>query len=184
MKLNYLKKLLDHNNIICLQEVHGKDEFLQAIQVLGPRFRLFGAFLPDNENAGGSAICIHRNHFVNIRSGQHSLDIINVHFEPELTLSQLRGTLCIVHTHWLAHHRGVGVILGHFNNCDPEEGRFNYWNQTFTDGDPGKTAVFHSFFASVLEVAQSVYTRRDATALGVVRTLSRIDRNFINLSMG
>ena len=29
-KLNCLKKLLDRNNIICLQEVHAKDEFLQA----------------------------------------------------------------------------------------------------------------------------------------------------------
>ena len=29
------------------------------------------------------------------------------------------------------------------NICDPEEGRFNVWNQTFTDGDLGKTAVFH-----------------------------------------
>ena len=101
-KLNYLKKLLDHTNIICLQEVLGKDEFLQAIHVLGPRFRLFGTFLPDNENAGGSAICIHRNlrsegaivthvvtcqgrdHLMKIRSGQHSLVIVNVHFEPEL----------------------------------------------------------------------------------------------------
>ena len=45
----------------CLQEVHGKDEFLRAIQVLAPRFRLFGTFLLDNENAGGSAICIHRD---------------------------------------------------------------------------------------------------------------------------
>ena len=38
-----------------------KDEVLQAIQVLGPRFRLFGTFLPDKEKAGGSAICIHRD---------------------------------------------------------------------------------------------------------------------------
>ena len=30
-KLNYLKKLLDHNNIICLQEEHGKDEYLQVL---------------------------------------------------------------------------------------------------------------------------------------------------------
>ena len=59
-KLKYLKKLLDYN-IICLQEVHGKNEFLQAIRVLAPRFRLFGTFLPDNENAEGSAICIHRD---------------------------------------------------------------------------------------------------------------------------
>ena len=37
-KLNYLKKnSWSHNNIICLQEVHGKDEFLQAIQVGAPR---------------------------------------------------------------------------------------------------------------------------------------------------
>ena len=56
-----LKKLLDRNNISCLQKVHGKDEFLQAILVLAPQFRLFGTFLSDNENAGGSAICIHRD---------------------------------------------------------------------------------------------------------------------------
>ena len=46
-----------------------------------------------------------------------------------------------------------------------------------------KTAVFHSFFPRVLEVAHSDYTRRDAMALGVIRTLSRIDRIFINLPM-
>ena len=40
---------------------HGKDEYLQAIQVLGPRFKLFGTFLPDNENAAESAICILRD---------------------------------------------------------------------------------------------------------------------------
>ena len=137
----------------------------------------------------GSAICIHRDllpedaivthvvtcqgrdHLVNSRSGRHSLVIVNVHFEPELTLRQLRGRLSIIHPHWPAYPRGVGVILGDFNICYPEEGRFNVWNQTFTDGDPGKTAVFHSFFPYVLEVAQSDYTRRDATALGVIRTL-------------
>ena len=43
-KLKYLKRLFDANNILCLQEVHGTDEFLQAIQVLAPRFRLFGIF--------------------------------------------------------------------------------------------------------------------------------------------
>ena len=30
--------------IICLQEGHGKDEFLQAIQVLAPQFRFFDIF--------------------------------------------------------------------------------------------------------------------------------------------
>ena len=62
LKLKYLSRLLDNDDIICLQEAHGKDEFLQAIQVLAPRFRLFGTFFPDNENAGGSAsFCIHED---------------------------------------------------------------------------------------------------------------------------
>ena len=114
--------------------------------------------------------CQGRDQLVNIRSGQHSLVIVNIHFEPELTLRQQRGRLGIIHPHWPAYPL-------------PEEGRFNVWNQAFTDGDPGNTPVFHSFFPTVLEVAQSDYTRRDATALGVIRTLSRIDRIFINLPM-
>ena len=44
-KLKYLKKLFDTINILCLQEVHGKDEYLQAIQVLAPRFRFFWFFI-------------------------------------------------------------------------------------------------------------------------------------------
>ena len=103
-----------------------------------------------------------------------------------LNLNSLQGSYVadwVLFTHIGLHIPvGVGVILGDFNICDPEEGRFNVWNQTFTNGDPGKNAVFHSFFPYVLEVAQSDYTRRDATALGVIRTLSRIDRIFINLS--
>ena len=105
--------------------MHGKGKYLQAIQVLAPRFRFFGTFIPDNENAGGSAICIHRDllledaivthvvtcqgrdHLVNIRSGRHSLVIVNVHFEPELTLRQLRGRLSFIHPHWPAYPRGV-----------------------------------------------------------------------------
>ena len=102
---------------------------------------------------------------------------------PELTLRQLRGRLRLSHPHWPAYPNEVGVILGDFNICDPEGGRLNVWNQTFTDDDPVKTAVFHSFFPHVLEIAQPDYTRRDSTVLGIIRTLSRIDRIFINLPM-
>ena len=158
---------------------------------------VFWYFFPENENAGGSAICIHKDlvpeeaivthwvtcdgryHFVNIRSERHSLVFVNVHFEPELTLRQLRGRLGLLHPHWPAYPNGVGIILGDLNICDPEEGRFNVWNQTFTDGDAGKTAVFHSFFPYVLEIAQSDYTRKDSTSLGIMRTLSRIDRMYL-----
>ena len=40
--------------------MHGKDEYLQAIQVLAPRFRFLGTFFPGDENARGSAFCIRK----------------------------------------------------------------------------------------------------------------------------
>ena len=97
-KLKYFKRLFDNNNIVCLQEVHGKHEYLQALQVLAPWFRFFGTLIPENENAGGSAICIHRDlvpeeaivthlitcqgrdHLVNIQSGRHNFVFVNVYF--------------------------------------------------------------------------------------------------------
>ena len=129
---NYLRKTFGSQHHLSPGGAR-KDEYLQAIQVLAPLFRLFVTFLPDNENAGGSAICIHRdllfegaivshviacqgrNHLVNIQSGRHSLVIVNVHFELELTLRQLRGRLRLIHPHWPAYPSGVGIILGDFN---------------------------------------------------------------------
>ena len=99
-----------NNDIFCLQETHGKDEFLQALQVQHTQFRMFGTFVSDNVNAGGSAIFIHKNllpdgaiinhvttcqgrdHIVTIRSGESVLVIVNVHFEPDLVLRVLRET--------------------------------------------------------------------------------------------
>ena len=54
-----------------------------------------------------------------------------------------------------------GVITGDFNICEREEGRCNSWNQTFTDGDTGKVAFFHSFFRHVLDIAQFDFTGKD-----------------------
>ena len=48
---------------------------------------------------------------------------------------------------------------------------------------PEKTALFDSLFPHVLGIPQPDCTRRDSTALGIIRTLSRIDRIFINLPM-
>ena len=54
--------------------------------------------------------CHGRDHLVNIRSERHSLVIVSVHFEPELTLWQLRGRLGLIHPHWPAYPNGVGII--------------------------------------------------------------------------
>ena len=54
-------QLAKNNDIICLQEIQGKDEFLQAIHVLVPQSWLFGTLVPNNVSGGGSAFCIHKN---------------------------------------------------------------------------------------------------------------------------
>ena len=33
------------------------------------------------------------------------------------------------------------MLIGDFNSCELEEGRFSVRNQTFTEGDTGKTAL-------------------------------------------
>ena len=126
--------------------------------------------------------CQGRDHIVNVQYGRQGLVIVNVH-EPELALRCLRERLRLITPHWPSYPNAVGIILGDFNICEPGEGMFNVCNQTFTDGDLGKTAIFHSFSPHVLEIARPDYTRRDSAALGIIRTLSRIDRIFINLPM-
>ena len=70
-----------------------------------------------------------------INSGRSVLVIANVHFEPDLTLRGLRERLRLITPHWPCYPGALGVVAGDFNICEPEGGRFNVWNQTFTDGD-------------------------------------------------
>ena len=92
---------------ICLQEEHGKDEFLQAIQVLAPLFRFFFVLSFLSENAGGSTISIRRDilleeaivthlvtghgrdHLVNIQSGRHNLVVVNVQLRTRTYLEAI-----------------------------------------------------------------------------------------------
>ena len=75
------------------------------------------------------------------------------------------------------------VIIGDFNICELEEGRFNVRNQTFTEGDAGNTRLFQSYFPRVFEIPQPNFTRKDTAPDGAPRTPSRIDRAFINVPM-
>ena len=57
--------------------------------------------------------------------------------------------------------------MGDLSICEPQEERFNVWNQTFTDGDTGKAALFHSFLPHVLEIAQPDFTRETLQSMGL-----------------
>ena len=90
-------------------------------------------------NAGGSAILIQKNllpdgaigthvttcqgrdHIVTIRSGEGVLVVVNVHFEPDQALRNLRGRLRRISLHWPRYPEAFGVIMGDFNVCEPEE---------------------------------------------------------------
>ena len=115
---------------------------------------------------------------MNIQSWRKNLVIVTVHLEPELTLRRLRERLRLIAPHWPLYPNAVGIIMGDVNICEPEEGRFNVWNRNFTDGDTGKAALFHFLFPHVLEIAQPDCTWRDSSVIGIIRTLSRIDRTF------
>ena len=192
----YFAPTAKNNDVICLQEIHGKNEFLQN-STIPAIWHIHTNYL----NAGGSAICIHnsilpdgamktrvitcqgREHIVTTHSGTSVLVAVNVHFEPDLTLRSLRERLRLITPHWPCYPAAIGIITGDCNICEPEEGRFNVWNQNIRDGDALKSALFRSFSPHVLEIAQPDFTRKDCTADGTIRTLSRIDKAFISISM-
>ena len=194
----YFTRPARNNDIICLQQTHGKYEFVQAVQVLHTQFRLFGTFTLNNVNAVGSAVVIHKNllpdgsiashlttcqgrdHIVPIRSGKSVLVVVGVHFELDLVLRDLRERRRRISDHWPRYPEAF-VIIGDLNICEFEEGSFKVRNQTFTEGDAVKTGLFRSYFPRVFEIAQLNFTRKDSSADGAPRTPSRIDRAFINV---
>ena len=95
---------------------------------------MFGTFVLDNVNAGGSVVlfirtscqtvrfvtheitCQRRDHIVIIRSGGSVLVIVNVHFEPDLVLRDLRERLRRVSLHWPRCPEAFGVIFWRFQH--------------------------------------------------------------------
>ena len=63
----------------------------------------------------------------------------------------LRGRLRRISLHWPRFPETLGVIIGDFNICELEEGRFNVTNQTFTESDAGQKVVFRSFSRTFLK---------------------------------
>ena len=89
---------------------------------------------------------------VGTTSENRMLMIANVHLEPGSNLRDLRERLHAIHKHWPQCPTGAGFLIGDFNICEPEEGRFIVVTQTFSD-DLGRTAAFRSIFPRAFEIS-------------------------------
>ena len=70
--------------------------------------------LPEDAIVTHVIICQVRDHIVNIQSGRRNLVVVNVHFEPELTLRRSRERLRLITPHWPLYPNAVGIIMGDF----------------------------------------------------------------------
>ena len=75
------------------------------------------SLLPDGAVVTHVITCQGRDHIVTIYSGGSILVIVNVHFEPDLTLRSLRERLFLITPHWPSYPGALGVIDGDFNTC-------------------------------------------------------------------
>ena len=80
-----------------------------------------------------------------------------------------------------SHHTGLiiltplVVIMGGFNICEPEEGRFNV---VIRERLPS-----FILFLAFSKLPSLIFPGETLQSIGVIRTLSRIDRAFVNLPM-
>ena len=120
---------------------------------------MFYTFADENVNSGSSAIFIRehilpdhsivthemtfqgRDHIVRIHCGASLLVVINC----ILSLTCLHERPSRIVFYQSRYPEGFGMIIGDFNNCEPEEVRFIVRHSTFTEGDAGKTAMFRTF---------------------------------------
>ena len=115
--------------------------------------------LPDDAVVTHVVTCQGRYHIVNVRSGRRSLVIVKVHFEPELTLRSLRERL-------RASRRKEDSMFGIRLSPTVTRERLPYF----------------FYFLAFLRLPNLI-TPGETPQSMVIRTLSRIDRAFINLHM-
>ena len=69
---------------------------------------------------------------------------------------ELGERLCLINPHWLQCPNAIGMIMGDFKIFEPKEGRFNVWNQTFTEGDMEKRLSFILYFLAFLKLLKLI----------------------------
>ena len=72
----------------------------------------------------------------------------------------LRVRLRTIHVHWPRDAVGVGILVGDLNTESQKKGGFHVASQTFSDGDPGRTAMFRSVFLPPWRLRNQVTQRK------------------------
>ena len=98
-----------------------------------------------------------RDHIVTVRSGESVMVIVNVHFEPDLSLRDLREKLRLISNHRPHYPEAFGVPVADLNICDPEEGRLHM----------AESRDFHCF-SHVTDNLGERSTRSDHVAVRIV----------------
>ena len=109
-------------------------------------------------------------------------DIICQQGTHENPIREIRARLHGIQQLWPVSPNALGMLTGVLNICDLEEGRLCGTTQTLTYRDRGRTNALRAAFPHTLLLAQPDFTQNDV-AHGHMRTLSRIDRAFINIPL-
>ena len=76
--------------------------------------------------------------------------IVNVHFEPDLLVRDLRERLRLISNQRPRSPEAFGVLIGDLNLCDPEEGKFNINKPSLCWGRCGQDGTFLILFPAEL----------------------------------
>ena len=111
------------------------------------------------------------DHFVRFRHLDCYCAVINLNYQPERTLQELRQRLRAAAALWPMYPDNCGFLVCDFIFCDPAKGRFNARDQTISDGNSSRAVAFLAAFHRCLEIAQPFFTRKDVRRDGSIDTL-------------
>ena len=121
---------------------------------------------------------------MNVQSGRKNLVIVTVHFEPELSLRCLRERLRLIAPHWPPCPNAVGIIMGDVNiSVSQQKGGSMCGTEPSLTVTRERPPCFIPFFHMSSRLLNLTALGGTPLFIGIIRTLSWIDRIFINLPM-
>ena len=191
-KLRYLQRISEEWDILCLQETHGRIEHL-AIWFKNLVFSHLVTSLLEGlsfwrvltysalELLLNTKLSSLDETLIRIRFHDCSCAIINMRYQPELIVQDLRQRLRAAAALWPTHPGGIGA--GDFNICDQLRAASILVPRLSATT---MSAVLLPALPPSLapsRLPSPLFTRKDVRRDGSIHTLSRKDRIFVNLPM-